>query len=61
MELQRIVGRERYIQATAKKQGEGVSLVVQEQGIITERRDCDANLRQVVQVLQRRRFCQIDA
>ena len=48
-------------EAAGEEDGEGVLVVVQEQGVVAEGAHAQPDLAQVVQVLQRQRLAQIDA
>jgi len=61
MELQRIVGRESDVQTSTKEERERIALVVEEQAVVAQGRDREADLREVVQILERRREAEVDA
>ena len=48
-------------EAAGKEDGEGVLVVVQEEGVVAEGAHAQPDLAQVVQVLQRQRLAQVDA
>lgn len=59
--LQRVVGGEGDGEAAREELREGVAVVVQEEGVVAERRHAEADLRQVEEVLQRQALAQVDA
>ena len=52
MQHERVVGTERYIHALTEELGEGVLVVVEEKLVVAQGGHGDADLREVVQVLQ---------
>jgi len=56
VELQWIVGGQRDKQASRQVLGQRVTMIVEEQRVVAERRHGDADLCQVVEVLQHRRL-----
>lgn len=58
--LQRIIGGQGHVEPTLEEAGARVLVVRQEQRVVTERRHCDADLVQVVEVLQQRHLAQQD-
>jgi len=56
VELQWIVSRQRDKQASRQVLGQRVTMIVEEQRVVAERRHGDADLCQVVEVLQHRRL-----
>ena len=54
VELERVVGGEADVEAARKVLGQRVTVVVEEQRVVAERRHGQADLGQVVQVLQHR-------
>eukprot|EP00966_Prymnesium_polylepis_P043454 1007965-Prymnesium_polylepis.1 len=61
VEHERVVCRERDVQADAEELVERVLRQLQEEGVVRERREREPDLREVVEVLQRRRLAQVDA
>ncbi len=61
MDLQRVVCRQGHLQASRKELWKGVSVVVQEEGIVGQGAHAQANLGHVVQVLETRRLSEIDS
>mmetsp|Transcript_12701 Transcript_12701/g.27435 ORF Transcript_12701/g.27435 Transcript_12701/m.27435 type:complete len:375 (+) Transcript_12701:326-1450(+) len=61
VEHERIVRRERNVQANREKLMERVFREAEEEGVVRERREGEADLSDVVEVLQRRRLAQVDA
>lgn len=54
VELQRIICRQRDYQPPGQVLWEGIAMVAEKQAVIAERRHGDANLSQVIQILQHR-------
>lgn len=59
--LQWVIGGQGHVEPTLEKAGTWVLVIGQEQRVVTKRRHCDANLVQVVEVLQQRHFAQQNA
>lgn len=58
--LQRIIGGQGHVEPSLEEAGTGVFVIGQEQCVVTERRHCNADLVQVVQILQQRHLSQQD-
>ena len=52
VELQRVISGQGHDEASGVELRQRVLVVVQEEGIVAERRHCNANLREIVQILQ---------
>jgi len=56
VELERIVGGQRDEQTSSEELGQRIAVIVEKQRVVAQRRHGDADLRQVIQVLQHRRL-----
>lgn len=61
MELQWVVGGQRYDQTSAVEFRQRIAVIVQEERVVRQRRHGDTDLRQIVEVLQHRRLTQQQA